>query len=119
MCNETHGASSRRVHGSDRNTNTEFELRGFNHIALVARDMAETVAWYEDKLGMKLVKTLGSRVAAASTSSSTWATASTGSPSSGSRRAGEGTPGDAIHPTYDDNMQRIGTGGGGSRRSGR
>jgi catechol 2,3-dioxygenase-like lactoylglutathione lyase family enzyme len=40
------------------NTNTEFELRGFNHLALVARDMAETVAWYEDKLGMKLVKTL-------------------------------------------------------------
>ena len=41
-----------------RNTNTEFELRGFNHLALVARDMAETVAWYEEKLGMKLVKTL-------------------------------------------------------------
>jgi catechol 2,3-dioxygenase-like lactoylglutathione lyase family enzyme len=40
------------------NTNREFELRGFNHLALVARDMAETVAWYEDILGMKLVKTL-------------------------------------------------------------
>jgi catechol 2,3-dioxygenase-like lactoylglutathione lyase family enzyme len=40
------------------NTNTEFELRGFNHLALVARDMAETVEWYEEKLGMKLVKTL-------------------------------------------------------------
>ena len=40
------------------NSNTEFELRGFNHLALVARDMAETVAWYEDVLGMKLVKTL-------------------------------------------------------------
>ena len=39
-------------------TNTEFELRGFNHIAFVCRDMAETVAWYEDVLGMKLVKTL-------------------------------------------------------------
>jgi catechol 2,3-dioxygenase-like lactoylglutathione lyase family enzyme len=39
-------------------TNPEFELRGFNHLALVARDMAETVAWYEDVLGMKLVKTL-------------------------------------------------------------
>ena len=39
-------------------TNTEFELRGFNHVAFVCRDMAETVAWYEDKLGMKLVKTL-------------------------------------------------------------
>ena len=43
---------------SGKHTNTEFELRGFNHLALVARDMAETVAWYEDKLGMKLVKTL-------------------------------------------------------------
>ena len=41
-----------------RTTNTEFELRGFNHLALVARDMAETVAWYTDMLGMKLVKTL-------------------------------------------------------------
>ena len=40
------------------NTNAEFELRGFNHLALVARDMAETVAWYTDVLGMKLVKTL-------------------------------------------------------------
>lgn len=39
-------------------TNSEFELRGFNHLALVARDMAETIAWYEDVLGMKLVKTL-------------------------------------------------------------
>jgi catechol 2,3-dioxygenase-like lactoylglutathione lyase family enzyme len=41
-----------------KNTNSEFELRGFNHLALVCRDMAETVAWYEDVLGMKLVKTL-------------------------------------------------------------
>jgi catechol 2,3-dioxygenase-like lactoylglutathione lyase family enzyme len=41
-----------------RNTNTEFELRGINHLALVCRDMAETVAWYEDVLGMTLVKTL-------------------------------------------------------------
>jgi catechol 2,3-dioxygenase-like lactoylglutathione lyase family enzyme len=40
------------------NTNTEFELRGINHLALVCRDMAETIAWYEDVLGMKLVKTL-------------------------------------------------------------
>ena len=40
------------------NTNSEFELRGFNHLALVCRDMAETIAWYEDVLGMKLVKTL-------------------------------------------------------------
>jgi catechol 2,3-dioxygenase-like lactoylglutathione lyase family enzyme len=39
-------------------TNPEFELRGFNHLALVCRDMAETIAWYADVLGMKLVKTL-------------------------------------------------------------
>ena len=44
--------------GNGTHRNTEFELRGFNHLALVCRDMAETVAWYEDKLGMKLVKTL-------------------------------------------------------------
>jgi catechol 2,3-dioxygenase-like lactoylglutathione lyase family enzyme len=41
-----------------RNTNAQFELRGFNHLALVCRDMAETVAWYDEVLGMKLVKTL-------------------------------------------------------------
>jgi catechol 2,3-dioxygenase-like lactoylglutathione lyase family enzyme len=39
-------------------TNTEFEIRGFNHLALVCRDMAETVAWYDEILGFKLVKTL-------------------------------------------------------------
>jgi catechol 2,3-dioxygenase-like lactoylglutathione lyase family enzyme len=39
-------------------TNREFELRGINHLALVCRDMAETVDSYEDVLGMKLVKTL-------------------------------------------------------------
>ena len=46
------------VMAGDQFTNTEFELRGFNHLALVARDMKETVEWYEDVLGMKLVKTL-------------------------------------------------------------
>ena len=40
------------------NTNPEFELRGINHLALVCRDMAETIEWYQDVLGMKLVKTL-------------------------------------------------------------
>jgi len=43
---------------STNHTNSEFELRGFNHLALVCRDMAETIAWYENVLGMKLVKTL-------------------------------------------------------------
>ena len=101
------------------NTNTEFELRGFNHIALVCRDMAETVAWYEDKLGMKLVKTLElpGRPRPALL------------PRHGQRRrrdrlllvpeAPEGTPGDSLHPTYDDDMRRIGTAAAGSRRSAR
>ncbi|HEX2851022.1 MAG TPA: VOC family protein [Acidimicrobiales bacterium] len=39
-------------------TNPEFELRGINHLALVCRDMAETIEWYGSVLGMKLVKTL-------------------------------------------------------------
>lgn len=90
-------------------TNTEFELRGFNHIALVCRDMAETVRWYEDVLGMKLVKTLEL-------------------PNGGQHffldmgngvdgiaffwwsDAPEGTPGDSLHGTYDDQMRRVGSG---------
>ena len=39
-------------------TNEKFELRGVNHIALVCRDMAETVRFYRDVLGMPLVKTI-------------------------------------------------------------
>lgn len=35
-----------------------FEYRGVNHVALVCRDMAETVEFYDGVLGMKLVKTL-------------------------------------------------------------
>ncbi len=34
------------------------EYRGVNHVALVCRDMAETVEFYDGVLGMKLVKTL-------------------------------------------------------------
>jgi catechol 2,3-dioxygenase-like lactoylglutathione lyase family enzyme len=95
-----------------RNTNTEFELRGFNHLALVCRDMAETVAWYRDVLGMKLVKTLefpnggqhffldmGNGVDGIALF---WF-----------REAPEGTPGESLHPTFDDAMRRIGDGGGG------
>ena len=92
-------------------TNPEFELRGLNHIALVCRDMAETVAWYEDVLGMKLVKTLEY-------------------PSGGQHffldmgngRDGiaffwypdgkEGVPGESISAVYDDDMQYSGSGGG-------
>ena len=39
-------------------TNPEFALRGINHLALVCRDMQETVEFYTGVLGMKLVKTL-------------------------------------------------------------
>lgn len=39
-------------------TNEKFELRGVNHIALVCSDMAQTVRFYRDVLGMPLVKTI-------------------------------------------------------------
>lgn len=40
------------------NTNTEFELRGLNHVAMVCKDMQRTVDFYTNVLGMKLVRTL-------------------------------------------------------------
>lgn len=40
------------------NTNTEFELGGINHVALVCSDMAKTVDFYSNVLGMPLVKSL-------------------------------------------------------------
>ena len=40
------------------NQNKEFELRGVHHLALVARDMAETVDFYENVLDMPLIKTV-------------------------------------------------------------
>lgn len=39
-------------------TNEKFELRGVNHIALVCSDMARTVRFYRDLLGMPLVRTI-------------------------------------------------------------
>jgi len=38
--------------------NSEFELRGINHLALVCRDMARTVDFYTNVLGMPLIKTI-------------------------------------------------------------
>jgi catechol 2,3-dioxygenase-like lactoylglutathione lyase family enzyme len=38
--------------------NEQFELRGINHLALVCRDMARTVDFYTNVLGMPLVKTI-------------------------------------------------------------
>lgn len=42
----------------ERESDETIEYRGINHVALVCRDMAETVAFYDGVLGMKLVKTL-------------------------------------------------------------
>jgi catechol 2,3-dioxygenase-like lactoylglutathione lyase family enzyme len=39
-------------------TNSEFEFKGVNHLALVCKDMAKTVEFYRDVLGMPLVKTI-------------------------------------------------------------
>ncbi len=39
-------------------TNTEFEISGINHVALVCSDMARTVDFYSNILGMPLVKAL-------------------------------------------------------------
>ncbi|MEU4836054.1 VOC family protein [Streptosporangium sp. NPDC023615] len=38
--------------------NTEFELRGINHLALVCSDMKRTVDFYSGVLGMPLIKTI-------------------------------------------------------------
>ena len=38
--------------------NTEFELRGINHLALVCKDMKRTVDFYSGVLGMPLTKTI-------------------------------------------------------------
>ena len=41
-----------------QNTNTEFALGGINHVALVCSDMARTVDFYSNVLGMPLIKSL-------------------------------------------------------------
>lgn len=38
--------------------NPVFDIRGVNHLALVCRDMAKTVEFYRDVLGMPLTKTI-------------------------------------------------------------
>lgn len=40
------------------NSNSEFELRGLNHVAMVCKDMARTVDFYSSVLGMQLLKTI-------------------------------------------------------------
>jgi catechol 2,3-dioxygenase-like lactoylglutathione lyase family enzyme len=41
-----------------KTANREFDIRGVNHLALVCKDMARTVEFYRDVLGMPLVKTI-------------------------------------------------------------
>jgi len=41
-----------------RPTNTEFDFKGVNHLALVCKDMKKTVEFYRDILGMPLIKTI-------------------------------------------------------------
>jgi len=43
---------------SRKSTNSEFELQGVNHIAMVCKDMRSTVDFYTNVLGMPLVRTL-------------------------------------------------------------
>ena len=38
--------------------NRVFDIRGINHLALVCKDMARTVDFYSNVLGMPLVKTI-------------------------------------------------------------
>lgn len=38
--------------------NSEFPIRGVNHLALVCKDMAKTVDFYTNVLGMPLIKTI-------------------------------------------------------------
>ena len=40
------------------NPNSEFELGGINHVALVCSDMERTVDFYSNVLGMPLIKSL-------------------------------------------------------------
>ncbi len=98
------------VMAATRHSNPEFELRGFNHVALVARDMAETVSWYEEVLGMKLVKTLefpnGGQHFFLDMGNGVDGIAFFWFPD-----AQEGTPGEAISGAYDDDMRRTGIGG--------
>ena len=41
-----------------RPANSEFDIRGVNHLALVCKDMARTVDFYSGLLGMPLIKTI-------------------------------------------------------------
>ena len=53
QCRPQRNRSQRRRLQGER-----FELRGINHLALVCRDMARTVDFYTNVLGMPLIKTI-------------------------------------------------------------
>ena len=89
-----------------QNTNTEFELRGFNHVAFVCRDMAETVAWYEDVLGMKLVKTLELPGGHGQHFFLDMGNGVDGIAFFWFPEAPEGKPGESLHDAFDDQMRR-------------
>jgi catechol 2,3-dioxygenase-like lactoylglutathione lyase family enzyme len=91
-------------------TNTEFELRGFNHIALVARDMAETVAWYEDVLGCKLVKTLEYPDGRGQHFFLDMGNGVDGIAFFWDPKAPEGKAGESLSGVYNDQMERVGGG---------
>ncbi|HEX9260052.1 MAG TPA: VOC family protein [Acidimicrobiales bacterium] len=92
------------------NTNTEFELRGFNHVAFVCRDMAETIAWYEDKLGMKLVKTLELPGGRGQHFFLDMGNGVDGIAFFWFPDAPEGRTGESLHGSFDDDMRPVGDG---------
>lgn len=92
----------------DKHENTEFELRGFNHLAFVARDMAETVEWYTDVLGMKLVKTTSFSDGRGQHFFMDMGNGIDGIAFFWWPDAEEGTIGDSIHGAYNDDMERTG-----------
>ena len=47
-----------RYSGAMKEQNTQFRIRGVNHLALVCRDMERTVDFYTNVLGMPLIKTI-------------------------------------------------------------
>ena len=67
--------------------------------------MAETVAWYEDKLGMKLVKTLELPGGRGQHFFLDMGNGVDGIAFFWFPEAPEGTPGDSLHPTYDEDMR--------------
>ena len=75
--------------------------------------MAETVGWYEDVLGMKLVKTLELPDGRGQHFFLDMGNGVDGIAFFWFPDAPEGVPGESLHPMWDADMRRIGDGGGG------